>query len=159
MACVQNPDFGSTDPYAFFPNTPYFDDLTGEDCYPSLGSVYGGTVYGGSNPPTSTPKDYHTLDSILASVLSGFALLQHAPYVPTGNNPYNQPVAAPVVYPPTSGGNLGGGSGNLGANNASITAGTLGKVEAWVKKNPGASAIGGLVVAALFLPALMGKKK
>ncbi len=148
MSCVQNPDYGNyNDPNAIFPNVAFFDDVTGASCYPSVGNINGGTVYG------SAPKDYHITDSILATILSGFALLQHAPYVPTANNPYNQPQVTPVIV--SGGGGLGGGGNNgLNPNNPSkntVTNQTLGKFETWVKANPGVAAIGALGLAVVVL--------
>ncbi len=161
MACVQNPDYGNyNDPLALFPDVQFVDSVSGYECSPySIGNINGGTVYGSPTIPQVQINQggYNvnntTFDKILANALSGLALLTGAKYVPTATQPTQQP-----LYYPTgnTGGNLN--SGNLGSNNASITAGTVGKVEAWVKKNPGAAAIGGLVAAALFLPALMNKK-
>lgn len=155
MSCVQNNDYGDYSYGSLNPESPFIDSVTGQPCNYSIGNTNGGTVYGNTGGSNK-------LETILASVLSGFALLQHAPYVPTANNPYNQPVVTPVILGGGGGGNYGGGSGSLNPNNPSKNTAvnqTLGKVETWVKANPGAAAIGGLVAAALFLPALMGKNK
>lgn len=130
------------------------DDQTGAPCGQTIGpgNVYGGTVYGGSNG-TGSGVVNGTLNTVLQSILSGVALFKRAPYVPTSNNPYNQ--APPTIV--TGLGGLGsGGSGNL--NNSSITAGTVGKVEAWIKKNPGVSAmIAGAVILFYAKPPQRGR--
>lgn len=134
----------------------YYDDTDGLACNAdySIGNIDGGTVYGGgiTNPG---PKNFHVLDVTLASILSGIALFKKEPYVPTSNNPYNQP--APTII--AGGGGIGSGGHNISSSDSSITAGTLGKAEAWVKKNPGASAIIGLIVAAAFLKPMTGPQR
>jgi len=153
MSCVANPYYSGAGNETDYYDTPFYDSVTGEPCTYSLGGINGGTVYGG-NTTTNTGGTNHVFDTVMNSILSGIALFKKAPYVPTSANPYNQPPPTIITNPIGSGGGGIGGGGN-NANNSSITAGTLGKVEAWVKKNPGASAIIGLGIAAVFLgPAL-----
>lgn len=126
-------------------NGTYYDTATGFPCSPSGGIPTGGSSGGGQ--PTYNPStgriDYPNItvtaggvtaptgniNTILSSILSGVALVQHAPYVPTTIQPQQQP----IVYNP----NLAAGSNlNLNSNQGIAT-----KIQNWISKNQGVAAM------------------
>lgn len=118
---------------------------------------------GGSNPvtlpqiittPGGTTFNTNTLQSILGAITSSLAIVYHSPNVPTtvSQVPYGQSVNQGGLSLAQlqqlqlqqglsgSGGNLAGGLQNL------------------IQKNPGTVAIGVLIVAALFLKPVAGRR-
>lgn len=148
--CIQNPwSFHCVDPNYQPPSNPY----------PNLPAGITNQIYFPTNP-TETPANNSGNTSIpnilitgggstaqtgvfsqtLQAILSGIALFQHAPYIPTGVQPQQQPQ---IIYANT--GNAGAGNYAAGGNN------TLGKVEAWLKNNTGVALMGGAAVVLYFM--------
>lgn len=125
------------------------------DCYnPTLsGGNNGGqqqvSIYGQGNSAQNNPNP---LNQYLQAILSGFALLQHAPYVPTNQQPVTQNYSGAVGQNQCPGGYVynaatrgcsplsGGGSQN-----------TLGGFQNFIEQNKGAALLLGAGAVLLFM--------
>lgn len=116
----------------------YCVDEFGFDCAEADCDYY--AVYGNGNgnpnsgnqgitvqPGGGAQLNPNPLNQYLQTFLSAFALLQHAPYVPTNQQPAQQPLYSPHNQP--------GYGGNPNLLNPGGT--TSGKVELWIKNNTG----------------------
>lgn len=84
--------YASTNHEAGQPNETYpygYPTISSQPTQPKININSGGVTY---------QTGQTTLDKILASVLSGFALYQNAGYVPTTTQPMQQPTVSPYAY-------------------------------------------------------------
>lgn len=129
----------SCDYYASWDCAPdgYYDAPCGNPCNPTPlggggGGGYGGGGYGGGGGGTVTIQpsggqiNTGIFSQTLQGILSGIALFQHQPYVPTTIQPQQH-----VQTYPVGANGLPIGSVNTGGN-------TLGNLQSFIQKNSGA---------------------
>jgi|CXWL01.1.fsa_nt_gi hypothetical protein len=130
------PSIGQVSTYNPFsvsnPNTSYYNSIFNTPVWNPNAST---------NIPTATmtaggvTTQATNLDKILQGILSGFALFQKAPYVPTTIQPRQEPQ---IIYQPT--GNQYASGGNTGS-----------QIQEFIQNNTGLLLVGGLVVVAFFM--------
>lgn len=135
--CSINPNYGNfptvntpiyTQPPVYQnPSTPVYNPAT--------------VITGGGTQINITP-----LDKILASILSGMAIIKNRPYVPTGIQPETGVSNDTLSLLLARQGNQYAGDGTAS-----------GKVETWVKNNTGVVLIGGAVVVAYLMKSPRGR--
>lgn len=154
MSCVQNEMYGTI---WDIEGVPYYDDRTGLPCFPSGPGqsapsnfpypVKINTNTGGAGGVTGGQT---TLDKLLATLTSIYALNQRAPYVPTTAQPVQQNYGyGSSIY---GGGNNDAYLALLAQGRSSGTGASLGAgIEDLIQNNKGILLIAGAMVVLLFI--------